>query len=131
MTTSRTVVPPGDLRHALTTLANAPEMRAIVGYRFPRGEVAGHSLGNLVPVALHDRSDGNIVQALDRLAALLDVPGRALPCTPGRGTLHATTSGGAVSGQVAVQATARLERVWLEPPDPPATGDLLVSGAPA
>ena len=115
------VVPPGDLRQALTTLARDPEMAAIVGYRFRRGELSGHSLGNLVLVALHELSDGDIVRALDRLAALLRVPGRVLPCTPARVTLHARTSGGAVSGQVAVQATSRLERVWLEPADPPAT----------
>lgn len=121
------VVPPGDLRQALTTLARDPEMRAIVGYRFPRGELAGHSLGNLVLVALHELSDGDIVQALDRLAALLDVPGRVLPCTPERVTLHARTSGGAISGQVAVQATARLERVWLEPLDPPATSEAVAA----
>jgi uncharacterized cofD-like protein len=121
------VVPPGDLRMALMALARRPELAAIVGYRFPRGELAGHSLGNLVLVALQELSEGDIVVALDRLAALLGVPGRVLPCTPVDITLHASTSAGGVTGQVAVAATPRLERVWLEPADPPATEEAVAA----
>src|SRR5690606_12564255 len=96
------VLPPGDLRMALTAMARQPELASVVGYRFHRGELSGHSLGNLVLVALQDLSDGDVVVALDRLAALLGVPGRVLPCTVEPVTLHARTASGAVTGQAAV-----------------------------
>lgn len=109
------VLPPGDLRMALTSLARDPELARLVGFRFPRGELAGHSLGNLMLVALLSLQDGDLIAALDRCAELLDVPGRVLPCTTTAVTLHATTADGGVTGQVAVAATPRLQRVWLEP----------------
>lgn len=115
------VLPPGDLRMALTALAQEPELARIVGYRFDRGELSGHSVGNLMLVALQAMSDGDLIDALDRCATLLRVPGRVLPCTTVPVTLHATTAEGIVTGQVAVAATPRLQRVWLEPEDPPAT----------
>jgi uncharacterized cofD-like protein len=121
------VLPPGDLRMALTTMSPHQELAAIVGYRFGRGELAGHSLGNLVLVALQDLSGGDIVAALDRLAALLGVPGRVLPCTTQAVTLLAATPDGDVTGQVAVAATPRLERVWLEPADAVGTPDAVAA----
>ncbi len=121
------VLPPGDLRMALTALAREPELARIVGYRFDRGELAGHSVGNLILVALQSLSGGDLVAALDRCAHLLQVPGRVLPCTTVPVTLHATTADGAVTGQVAVAATPRLQRVWLEPGDPAATEDAVAA----
>jgi uncharacterized cofD-like protein len=121
------VLPPGDLRMALTALARQPELAATVGYRFRRGELAGHSLGNLVLVALLELSDGDVVRALDRLAALLQVPGRVLPCTTVPVTLLARTAGGGVTGQVAVAATPRLEQVWLAPADASATPEAVAA----
>jgi uncharacterized cofD-like protein len=115
------VVAPGDLRMALATLARDRALAEIVQYRFERGELAGHSLGNLVMVALQDLAAGDIVEALDRMAQVLDVPGRVLPCTTVPLTLHACTADEEVAGQVAVATTPRLERVWLEPVSPPAT----------
>ena len=121
------VLPPGDLRMALTTMSSHRELAEIIGYRFGRGELAGHSLGNLVLVALQDLSDGDIVTALDRLAALLGVPGRVLPCTTQAVTLLAATPDGDVTGQDAVAATPRLERVWLEPADAVGTPDAVAA----
>ena len=112
------ILPLGDLRMALTALAPGTLLADLVAYRFPRGELAGHSLGNLILVALQELGEGDVVRALDDLAQLLEVPGRVLPCTTEHVALHAATDGGAVTGQVAVAATPRLERVWLEPPSP-------------
>jgi uncharacterized cofD-like protein len=125
------VVPPGDLRMALMALAPDSDLAEVVGYRFTRGELAGHSLGNLMLVALQDLSDGDVVRALDRSARLLGIPGRVLPCTTAAVTLHATTSAGGVTGQAAVAATPRLQRVWLEPADPPATEEAVAAIAGA
>lgn len=125
------VLPPGDLRMALTALACDRELADVVRYRFSRGELAGHSLGNLVLVALQDLEDGNLIAALDRLARLLDAPGRVLPCTTTAVTLRARTRTGHVDGQAAVASTPRLERVWLDPADPPPTPDVLAAVARA
>lgn len=121
------VLPPGDLRMALTAMAGQAELADVVGYRFRRGELSGHSLGNLMLVALQELSGGDIVVALDRLATLLAVPGRVLPCTLEHVTLHARTPSGAVTGQAAVSATPRLEQVWLEPRRPAATPDAVTA----
>jgi uncharacterized cofD-like protein len=115
------VLPPGDLRMAVTALAADRELAAVLGYRFTRGELSGHSLGNLVLVAIQDLVGGDVVGSLDRLCALLDVPGRVLPCTEVPIALHADTPDGSVTGQAAVAATPRLERVRIDPPEPPAT----------
>lgn len=131
------VLPPGDLRMALTALARDHEMARLIDFRFGRGELAGHSLGNLMLVAMASLADGDLGHALDRCAALLDVPGRVLPCTTTAVTLHGATVEGRVTGQAAVSSTPRLQRVWLEPDDAtPAEGvvaaieaaDLIVLG---
>ncbi len=121
------VLPPGDLRMALTALARDPDLARLVDFRFDRGELAGHSLGNLILIALESLADGDLIAALDRCAVLLGVPGRVLPCTTTPVTLHATTAEGIVTGQVAVAATPRLQRVWLEPEAPPATPDAVTA----
>lgn len=115
------VLPPGDLRMAITALAHRQRLAEVIAYRFPRGELGGHSLGNLILVALQDLHGGDLVAALDELSMHLGVAGRVLPCTTQPVTLAARTASGGVSGQAAIQATARLERVWLEPEGPPAT----------
>lgn len=121
------VLPPGDLRMALWALARDTELAELIAYRFSRGELSGHSLGNLALVALADLEGGDLVAALDRLARVLDVPGRVLPCTTAEVVLHGRTPSGTVTGQAAVSTTPGLERVWLEPDDPPATPDAVVA----
>jgi uncharacterized cofD-like protein len=111
------VLPPGDLRMAIAALAADDDLARLLQYRFDRGELAGHSLGNLILVAMQDLADGDVVRALRRLGRFLRVPGRVLPCTTTPVILHARTPEGAVSGQVVVAATPRLREVWLEPDD--------------
>ncbi|MEX2503448.1 MAG: gluconeogenesis factor YvcK family protein [Egicoccus sp.] len=111
------VLPPGDLRMALAALARQRRIADLLQYRFPRGELGGHSLGNLVLVALQDLVGGDLQTALDELCRALEVPGRVLPCTTTPVVLHGATGGGEVRGQAAVASTPGLDRVWLEPAD--------------
>lgn len=115
------IVPPGDLRMALAALSPRTRPVEILQYRFDRGELDGHSLGNLVVAALEDLHSGDVVAALDELADMLDVPGRVVPSTTTAVWLHAEAEGDVVEGQVAVAGTSRVERVWLEPADAPGT----------
>lgn len=115
------VVPPGDLRMALAALSEEPAMTELLQYRFASGELAGHSLGNLMLVALRDLAGRDMVAGLRRAAEVLAVRGAVLPCTSVPLVLHAATAGGDVSGQVAVAETSQVARVWIQPEDPPAT----------
>ena len=76
-------LPPGDLRMALAALCADDEWgrswAEILQYRFTSaGALDGHALGNLLLTALWDR-DGDPVQGVDRVGALLKVVGRVLP----------------------------------------------------
>lgn len=115
------VIPPGDLRMALAALAEDRDLADLLQYRFDRGELEGHSLGNLILVGLRDLAGGDMVSALDRAADLLGVAGRVLPCTRVPLVLRAASENGLVTGQASVTRTARLRRVWIEPPDVAAT----------
>lgn len=121
------VIPPGDLRMALAALATDTALCELVQHRFERGELTGHSLGNLMLIALQERLGGDMVAALDRLAALLGVRGRALPCTPTPVTLHAETSQGPLSGQARIAASGRISRLAIAPARAPATPDAVAA----
>lgn len=115
------IIPPGDLRMALVTLARNRPLAELLAHRFTAGELAGHALGNLVLVALADRAGGDFLTALDGAGALLDCAGRVLPATLAPVQLKAVVAGVQVDGQVQVAAAGgRVERLWLEPGDPPA-----------
>ncbi|MDP9022940.1 MAG: uridine diphosphate-N-acetylglucosamine-binding protein YvcK [Actinomycetota bacterium] len=115
------VIPPGDLRMALTALSPRRDLVRLMQYRFASGELGGHSLGNLVIVATTDLNSGDIVAALDYVAAVLDARGRVLPCTTHPVQLSARAGDEEIAGQVAVARSQRIRQVWLEPAAPPAT----------
>jgi uncharacterized cofD-like protein len=113
--------PPGDLRKALLALADpAAGIRELFGYRFERGDLAGHNLGNLALAALADLK-GGFLEAIEVAERWLGVHGRVLPATLVPVRLLGRVDGRQVEGQVAVAtASGRVESVWLEPPAPPA-----------
>jgi uncharacterized cofD-like protein len=118
----RDVIALGDLRMALLTLARHERLAAPLGHRFDRGELEGHALGNLLLLALIELLNGDVVAALDEAGLLLDCAGRVLPATPASVQLKAHVSGEEVDGQVRVAtATGRVDRVWLEPAEAPAS----------
>lgn len=80
--------PPGDLRMALSALADDDEWgrtweRALQHRFVSDGPLAGHAVGNLLLAGLMQTEDG-IVPALDVVGRLLRISGRVLPasCTP-------------------------------------------------
>lgn len=134
------VLPPGDLRMAVTALCDDTEWghiwRDVLQHRFQgTGPLAGHALGNLLITALWDLHD-DPVTGLDLVGRLLNARGRVLPMaavpleitaqvaglepgapTAGTATEVVTT----VRGQVAVARTRGTVRsIALEPADPPA-----------
>lgn len=132
------VLPPGDLRMALAALCEDDEWgrtwARVVQHRFEGpGELAGHSLGNLLIVALWELAADDPVQGLDWVGRLLKSSGRVLPMStvPLQIEAHVEQADGSlstVSGQVAVAtSTGRIVDVVVSPARPPACREALTA----
>jgi uncharacterized cofD-like protein len=128
------VLPPGDLRMALAALCGddawGTTWSRAVQHRFTgAGELGGHSVGNLLIVALWQML-GDSVQGLDWVGRLLGAHGRVLPMASVPMDLAAEVQGAdparpdaitVVRGQVACATTpGRVRSMSLVPADPPA-----------
>lgn len=128
------VLPPGDLRMALTALCDDGEWGQtwsdVLQHRFTGdGHLAGHALGNLLIVALWQLHE-DPVTGLDLVGRLLSARGRVLPMAAVPLELVAEVSGldatdparlETVRGQVAIARTTGLvESIALVPDNPPA-----------
>ena len=122
------IVPPGDLRLALAALCGddtwGSTWARVLQHRFSsKGELDGHSLGNLLITALWEETD-NLVEGLDWVARLLDAKGKVLPLCIEPLEIYAdvlTASGESqqVRGQVQVATTPHeIQSIGLEPTNP-------------
>ncbi|UNX56184.1 uridine diphosphate-N-acetylglucosamine-binding protein YvcK [Georgenia sp. TF02-10] len=123
------VLPPGDLRMALSALCDDGEWgliwRDVLQHRFrSEGPLDNHAVGNLLIVALWELL-GDEVSGLDLVGRLLGVRGRVLPMAAVPLEIEATVTRDGASrtvrgqSQVAV-APGRVEQVRLLPDAPPA-----------
>lgn len=127
-------LPPGDLRMALAALCGddrwGQTWAKVLQHRFAsEGEMDGHSVGNLLIVALWQLLDDH-VDGLDWVGDLLGARGRVLPMAVTPLDITADVRGvdpvrpdevTVVRGQVEVATTpGRVVDVHLEPPDPTA-----------
>ncbi len=100
-------LPLGDARQALVALAKDGTMlRDIFTYRFSKGDVKGHNLGNLLLTALTDKlgSDGAAIRAVSEI---LRVRGYVVPVSDYPATLIAELANGEkIVGQHAINARA-------------------------
>lgn len=134
------IMPPGDLRMALTALCSDDEWGRswadILQYRFTSdGDLNGHALGNLLLAALWDR-DADTVAGLDRVGALLRVVGRVLPMAAEpleiEGTFITSVGRIVVRGQKEVAvAKGKLDSIKLIPDQPQAHTETLTAIANA
>lgn len=111
---------PGDLRRCLTTLAPDRKAADAFEHRFSAGELEGHAVGNLVLAGLVDAGH-DLASAADLVSGWLRLDPasvRVLPATQEPVAIVATTDGGEVRGQVAVEAAAGVRHLVLDPPDP-------------
>jgi uncharacterized cofD-like protein len=121
------VVPPGDLRMALSALCEDTEWgttwRDVLQSRFESGgALDGHSVGNLLIAALWEQT-GDVVGGLDWVARLLRAQGRVLPVSDEPVEISAVVLGPdgtrTVRGQVAVAtAHGRIASLALAPEHP-------------
>lgn len=115
-------VPPGDLRNCLLALGDAAgePWGALFAHRYDgEGALAGHSLGNLMLMALAERT-GSWVDAVAEAGRYLGARGRVIPATPvGLALEGETVDGERISGESRIGAApSAIRRVWFEPPDP-------------
>jgi len=124
------IIPPGDLRMALTALADPGKTGRLWSSTFQhrfRGEgaLAGHPVGNLVLVGL-SKVLGDPVAALDAAGAIMGSRGRVLPMAGQPLDIVADVAGldedpaavRRIRGQVAVASTmGQVRSVALDPPD--------------
>lgn len=110
-------LPPGDIRNCIVALAeNDSSLNSLLNFRFDRGELKGHSLGNLILLATTEMM-GDFQKAVEELNKLLAIRGQVLPVTTENVTLKGTTDEGrCVSGELEISDNgARLAKIWIEP----------------
>ncbi len=111
------MLPPGDVRNCIVALAeNDNELRRILDFRFDRGDLKGHSLGNLLLLAVTEMC-GDFSMAVEQMNHLLSIRGRVLPVTTEGITLRGkTVSGLEVKGELDISVHGHeLKEIWLEP----------------
>ncbi len=112
------VLPPGDIRNCLVALAETETlMDKVFQHRFNAGDgLQGHSLGNLLLVALTDIT-GDFVSAIREVSQVLKVRGQVLPATLEYVNLAAQMQDGStVTGETSIrQHEQKIEKVFLIP----------------
>ncbi len=111
------MLPPGDVRNCLVALADKePLMEELLQYRFKKGELAGHTLGNLLLAALTGMT-GSFDHAVRGLSKVLAIRGQVLPATLSDVTLCAEMEDGTVvQGESQItESPGRVQRVFLRP----------------
>jgi uncharacterized cofD-like protein len=118
-------LPLGDLRQALVALSRSSRLWGdVFNYRFPDSEIGtlgGHSLGNLILHSLQDLNDGDLLEALDDAAEILNTAGHVIPVTLDHSTLCAELDDGTIiRGESSIDRpegrTVRpIKRVYLDP----------------
>jgi uncharacterized cofD-like protein len=122
------VLPMGDIRNCLVALSESePLMSALFQYRYRgKGDLAGHSVGNLILTALADCRQ-SYLKAIETSGEVLAIRGRILPATLENVVLRARLKDGRwIRGQSLIAGSpAPIERLTTSPPRPaPAPGVL-------
>lgn len=126
------IPPPGDVRRCLLALTPEPSLWSeLFSHRFTGGDVAEHSLGNLILAGLADLF-GDFESAVETAERMLGTLGSVIPVADRPITLSATIDGQEVSGQKMISQTrGDLTELHIEPRDIAATRRALAAVAAA
>jgi uncharacterized cofD-like protein len=126
------IPPPGDVRRCLLALTPEPSLWSeLFSHRFKVGDVADHSLGNLILAGLADLF-GDFESAVTSAERMLGTLGSVIPVANEAITLTATIDARQVVGQKAISKTAGdLSELHIEPRDVAATRRALSAVAAA
>lgn len=112
----------GDLRRVISAMS---EYEKFLEYRFSKGSLTGHSLGNLWLAGLQLSGD-SYESAAGRASKMMQVRHTVAPLTVRSPVLHArTVAGQEITGQRAIVVQVRsstpkpYETIWIEPADVP------------
>jgi uncharacterized cofD-like protein len=111
--------PPGDIRSCLVALAEDENfMGELFQHRFTKGELAGHSFGNLFLAALTEVA-GSFDAAVAMTGHVLAIEGSVVPATSHPAALVAEMDDGrVVAGETAVASDRHgVRRLFLDPRD--------------
>ena len=111
------VLPPGDVRNCMVALAEDDNaLKRLLEFRFDRGELSGHNLGNLLLLAVSELC-GDFRLAVEQMNRLLAIRGKVLPVTTEAITLVGLTRDERrVRGELEISSNGRdLKGIWLEP----------------
>ncbi|HPI97558.1 MAG TPA: uridine diphosphate-N-acetylglucosamine-binding protein YvcK [Synergistales bacterium] len=111
------VLPPGDIRNCVVALAeNDNALSQILDFRFDKGDLKGHSLGNLILLAVTEMS-GDFRLGVEKINNLLAIRGKVLPVTTESVCLCGRlVSGKIIKGELQISKHgSEIEEVWLEP----------------
>ncbi len=110
--------PPGDVRRCLLALTPEPSLWSeLFAHRFRGGDVAEHSLGNLILAGLADLY-GDFESAVTTAERMLGTVGRVIPVASEPIQLVATVDGVKVVGQAAItQRRGHITDLAITPPD--------------
>ena len=115
------VLPPGDLRQCLVALSDGSDvLRKLFNHRFEKGELKGHSFGNLF-ISTLEQVTGNLDHALTMAGEILKIRGNVVPVTLDKIRLVAELKNGKMlygEGEISnYQLVSRfgIKRIYLEP----------------
>ena len=110
--------PPGDIRKCLVALAEMESVwTSVFDFRFESGELAGHSLGNLILAGLNEVT-GDFGEAIRLAQELIGVTGILYPSSNVPITLGARAGRRLIHGQVNVMNTSGIDSVFTYPANP-------------
>jgi uncharacterized cofD-like protein len=121
------VLPPGDIRNCLASLANSELLGELLQYRFEEGDgLEGHSFGNLFLVAMSGIT-GDFLRAVKASSNVLAVRGTVLPATLEPVTLCAELEDGSiVEGETSLSKKGKsIRRLFLRPRNPKPLDEVL------
>ena len=114
------ILPPGDIRNCLVSLAEAPMlMRDLFQYRFEGGEgIKGHSFGNIFITALTEVT-GSFKDAVKESSKVLAIRGKVLPSSLNNVRLRAEYMDGSVAeGEDKISTGEKLiKHIYIKPED--------------
>lgn len=109
---------PGDLRRCLSALASDDSLLArSLEYRFDRGPLDGHPLGNLLIAGLAS-AESDFQAAITEVARLIGAAGTIYPATNESVTLEAASDLGPIRGQVTIERATGIRDLHFDPSDP-------------
>jgi uncharacterized cofD-like protein len=115
------VLPPGDIRQALTALAHEETlMTHLFNYRFETGVLRGHNCGNIVLAAM-EKISGTFAMALTEASRILAIDGEVIPVTLDNIRLGAEFEDGTiVHGETNIDIPKvpfpqKIKKLWLSP----------------